>query len=237
MIRRTTHRASLSLGAAALVVAAAACANTAESDFSSSEEPTAITLTAREGDVVVRANSASGTEVRWDESNATPTATLEDGILIVSDDCETGCSVDYTLLVGDAADVTIRLGSGNVSVSDVDGLITVDVDEGNVSLNTIAGGFDIDVARDGDILGARLEGASGSFVTAAGSIDVTFDTAVTDLVVRSGDGDVTAQLPGGPYAVDASASGSIDILVDEDAAAAATVIISTDRGTATVYKK
>ena len=221
---------------AMLTLAAAACSSTVESDFESSDEPTAVVVTVGEGNVTIRANIASGTEVRWDASDATPTATLENGVLTVSDDCESGCRVDYTILVGDAADVTVELREGIVTVSDVDGAILVNVEEGDVNLNTLVGEFAVTIDGEGDILGARLEGAVGTFTTSKGAIDVTFDTAVTSLVIRSQDGDVTAQLAGGPYAVDASGD-AIDILVDEDATATATVEISTGKGDATVYKK
>ena len=229
-------RRTVLVALAVLTVAAAACSNIADADFESSEEPTAVVVTAGEGDVTIRANTASGTEVRWDESDATPTASIEDGVLTVSDDCESACRVDYTILVGDAADVSVQLRQGNVSVSDVDGTIAITVTEGNVSLNTLVGTYTVVIEGEGDILGARLEGTTGSFTTETGSIDVTFDTAVTDLVVRSEDGDVTAQLAGGPYAVDA-AGDSVDVLVDEDATAASTVAISTGKGDVTVYKK
>lgn len=230
-------RPTLWLSVAAVALVAAACASTGDADFESDDEPTAVVLDAGKGAITIRANSSSGTEVRWDESGATPTASLEGGVLTVSDDCETDCSVDYTILVGDAADVTVTLREGSVSISDVDGTMTVAVEDGNVGLNTIVGAFTVDITEKGDILGARLEGSTGSFITASGSVDVTFDTAVSDLVVRSGRGDVTAQLPGGPYAVDATASGAVDILVETDAAAAGRVVIDTEDGDATVYKK
>ena len=230
-------RRKLWMGLSIVAIAAAACATTTDPDFESPEEPTAVVIDVREGDITIRANSSSGTDVFFEESDATATATLDGGVLTISDDCTSDCRVNYRLDIGDSANVTIVLGEGNVSITDVDGTMSVQVDRGNVNLNTVVGSFGVDIATVGDILGARLEGSTGSFITADGSIDVTFDTAVTDLVVRSGKGDVTAQLAGGPYAVDATASGSTDILVDEDAAASGSVVISTDDGDATVYKK
>ncbi len=230
-------RRSLPLLLAVLALSAAACASTGDADFESAEEPAEVIVTASRGEVVVRANTASGTEVRWDASGATPSVTLDGGVLTITDDCDTDCSVDYTVLVGDEADVTVLLGKGNVAVSDVDGTVVITVEDGDVSLNTLVGSFDVEISGEGDILGARLEGTVGTFLTGSGFVDVTFDSSVTELVIESGKGDVTAQLPGGPYAVDATASGSVDILVDEDAAAAGTVVITTADGDATVYKK
>ena len=230
-------RRKLWLALSLLAIAAAACATTADPDFESPDEPTAVVIEAREGDITIGANSSSGTDVFFDESNATATATLEGGVLTITDDCSSDCRINYRLEIGDAANISITLGEGNVSISEVDGEISVDLASGTVNLNTILGGFMVDIATKGDILGARLEGSTGSFTTASGSIDVTFDTFVTDLVVRSGKGDVTAQLAGGPYAVDASASGRTEVLVDTDAGASGNVVIATSDGDATVYKK
>lgn len=231
-------RRTIWLSLAALAVAATACATgVGEADFENAAEPTSIIVTTGIGDVTIRANSASGTEVRWEVSNATPTATLDAGVLTLVDDCSADCSVDYTVLVGDTADIKIELDDGNVSVSNVDGQIEVSLTTGNVNLNTISGGFAVAIDEEGDVLGARLEGPGGSFRTASGSVDVTFDTSVTELVIESGKGDVTAQIPGGPYVVDAQATGSTEVLVDTDAAATATISIATDDGDATVYKK
>ena len=222
----------------ALAVAATACSTgPGEADFEDTAEPTSIIVTTGIGDVTIRANSASGTEVRWDATSATPNATLDAGVLTLTDDCSADCRVHYTVLVGDEAEITIELDDGNVSVSNVDGQIDVSLATGNVNLNTISGGFAVAIDDEGDVLGARLEGSGGSFRTASGSVDVTFDTAVTDLTIESGKGDVTAQIPGGPYLVDARATGSTEVLVDTDAAATATITIATDDGDATVYKK
>ena len=67
---------------------------------------------------------------------------------------------------------------------------------------------------------------------------LTFDLPVTTLVVATSDGDVTVQLPDGPYAFDLSApDGSVDNRLDDDPAAPNTIALTTDRGSVTVYRR
>lgn len=236
------HNLILSIIVMALV--AVACGDSSDTqNFTFDEEPTAVVVETVNGDVTVTRSSGSGStvEVTMSYSGRKPTiAVLEidaDGRLAIGDDCSQDCSVDYEIKVGDAADVTIEVGTGDITVNDLDGSFVIKTGSGDVNIVSLMGPITVEVG-EGDILGARLTAATASFTAEKGAIDVTFDNVIDDLLVDSRDGDVTTQLPGGPYQVDAtSATGDVDIKVDIDEASSKIIRISTGDGDVTVYEK
>jgi DUF4097 and DUF4098 domain-containing protein YvlB len=225
-----------------LALAAASCGDSgATEEFTFDDEPAAVVVDAGSGSVTIGANPRGGAEVTatvsYGATRPTVTAELVDGVLSVDDDCRNDCSVDYRILVGETADVTVGVGSGTITISEVEGTIVAETGSGDVSLSSVVGMLDV-TTGSGDVLGTRLVSAGATISTGSGSVDVTFDDPITELTIDSGSGNVTAQLAGGPYAVVATTgSGDVDVQVDEDGASALAVTISTGSGDVTVYRK
>lgn len=234
-------RRKLSMALVMLALIAAACGGSDDATtFDFEEEPSAVAIEIMSGDITVSTNSRSGSQVTATvrgSSDPAVTAEIANGVLSITDTCAADCRVDYNVLVGDAADVSILVGDGSVNVTDLDGSFTITLETGDVTINSLNGALIVGVGS-GDILGARLESPNATLITGSGNIDVTFDRPISNLVVESGDGDVTTQLAGGPYAVDATTGdGSTEILVDTDAGSSLQVRIATDKGDVTVYER
>ncbi len=235
-------RRRLALILVTLAVVAAACGDSTDvREFEFAEEPAEVVVETVEGDVSITVNSRSGTRVEATVSYGSVrpevTVELDGGRLVVGDDCSADCRVDYVIRVGDAADVSVDVGSGDVSVSELAGLLTIVTGTGDVNLNTTDGPIRVEVGA-GDVLGARLNAATAEVRTDEGSIDVTFDNIVDELTINSGSGDVTAQVPNVSYRVDAAAAdGNVDVQVEEDPGAGPGITIGTGAGDVTIYKK
>lgn len=225
-----------------LVVVAAACstATTAEQEFL--ETPIAVTITSGTGDVTVTASdsgasvaaeiSASGEEPAW-------SATLVGTDLVIDDGCgdRTDCVVDFVVTVAGTADVTIDTADGGIAVIDMNSNVAIGGAARTVSLNGITGSISVDLER-GSLLAARLVAPEASFHTGDGDLDVTLTEGFTSLTVTSGSGDVTAQVPDGDYDIDASTgSGAVDIKVGDSDGAGSAIVMRTESGDVTIYKR
>lgn len=229
--------------ATAFVIVIAACGDSSDTvEFDFPDEPSVVVVRVGTGDVTVTANNQSGSSVEatlnYEDAAPTVTADLSEGTLSVTDDCVSGCSVDYRILVGDTAQLTLVSGEGAVVVNSLEGSFDITASgSGDVSVNTLTGLITVAV-ESGDILGARLVSETATFATGDGTVDVTFDQIPTELSIASGSGDVTAQVPDVAYVVDAATGdGDVDVQVDVDAGSEWAINIATDSGDVTLYKK
>ena len=236
-------RCSRLLSATAFAIIITACGDASDTlEFPFDEEPTTVVVEVGRGDVTVTENNERGTSIEatlsYEDTAPAVTADLSDGILRVSDNCVTGCSVDYRILVGDTADVTLVNGEGDIVITGLEGTFDITGSgTGDVGLNSLTGPITVAI-ESGDILGARLVSETAQFATGDGNVDVTFDQVPTNLAVASGSGDVTAQVPDVPYVVDAAtADGDVDVQVDVDAGSERAIVIGTESGDVTLYKK
>ncbi len=180
--------------------------------------------------------AVSGTRVEYTvEGDAEPAIDIENGVLTVTDNCDgDGCSVSYFILVESDTDVAVTSGSGNVLISDNSGTIDVDAGDGNVTLATVTGEFSV-VVGSGDILGTRLDSAMATFEATDGDVDVTFDVEIATLVVATGKGNVTVQLPDGAYEFDTP--DDAELRIDGTPGADNKVSLETGDGSVIVYKR
>ena len=224
----------------AFVVAACSSPTTGEKEIS--ETPSAVIITSGTGSVTVSAGdsgatvlaeiSASGEEPEW-------TADMVGAELIIDDGCgdRTDCEVDFTITVDGTADVTIASVDGVVSVTDMNSSISISGAATDVFLNGITGPIDV-ALTEGDLIGARLVATTASFETGEGDLDVTLTEVPDNLSVVSGSGDVKAQVPGGGYDIDAStADGAVDISVDDVEGASSSILMRTESGDVTIYRR
>ncbi len=206
--------------------------------------PTSVTITSGTGNVSVTAGddgitvnaevSASGEDPEW-------SADLIGDELVIDDACgdRTDCEVNLTIEVPGTADVSINSIDGGVTVVDMNSTVTIAGAASNIVLNGITGPIDVNVT-EGDLLGARLITTVAAFNTGAGDLDVSFTQMFDSLSVTSDKGNVTAQVIGGTYDVDASSgSGGVDVageVVHVDGAPN-TIMMRAEDGDVTIYRK
>lgn len=208
--------------------------NTLEFD----EIPTAVEITTVSGDITITGNAAVDTVsvATTVDGNATPTISLDDGVLTAGDDCAEDCSVDYAVRIAEGADVVVATTLGNVTLSDLDGNVVVDVTDGGVTLNAVVGDLQVAV-DDGDVLGTRLESAMATVEVGTGDIDITFDEAIASLTAVTDRGDITVQLPDGEYAFDTDPEDRTELRIDPTDGASNSVSLTTADGEIIVYRR
>ncbi len=225
---------------ACLAVALAACGAPAGEVTELAEAPMRIVASGSGGITIDGSAGGSGVRVehRIAGGDTDVEVSVEGGVLVLDDGCESPdeCTVDYAVELDGPVAVEVVAGSGNVSVSGVDGDVTIEVGDGDVYLTNVVG--DVEVATgSGKVLATRMTSERGAFATGEGDIDVTFDEQITELAATTEEGNVRAQLADGPYAIDASAPGRIDIRVETSDDAEASVTLSTATGDITVYRR
>lgn len=122
-----------------------------------------------------------------------------DGRLSVTATCGTrprlpGCAVAYRIEVPPEVAVTVRTGSGTVSVRDVTGPLTLHSRNGDVRVENVAGDLRLD-ARSGRIDGADLHSPQVQARTGAGDVALRFGTPPTTVLARTGSGGITVAVP------------------------------------------
>jgi DUF4097 and DUF4098 domain-containing protein YvlB len=156
---------------------------------------TTLDLTGTSGDVRVDSGAAAGVievarHVTWGMGRAQPTTNeqVRGQTLAIDSSCAGGfmssCSIDYVVTVPEGAQVTIRLGSGDVALDGALGPVNV-------------------VTGSGSVDATRLSAVNTVVRTGSGDLDLSFATAPSQVDLRAGSGDVTMWVPKGDnYAVD-----------------------------------
>ena len=188
------------------------------------EQPVgALTIKGGAGDVEVQGGGEAGTvqvsrHVSWGPGSSEPTPREEwtGSTLALDAECHglvAWCSVDYVVVVPDAADVTVDTGSGD---------ITLTGSLGSVALK----------AGSGDIETANLTAEQVTVETGSGDVDVELATAASPVSVRTGSGEVSVRLPQGTvYAVDTETrSGDTEVSVPTNPGSTSTLRIRTGSG-------
>ena len=198
---------------AVLALAAASCSTSATAEQEFSETPTAVTITSGTGGVSVTAADSGATvaaEISASGEEPAWSATLVGTELVIDDGCgdRTDCEVDFVITVAGTADVTIDSADGGIAVVDMNSTVTIGGSARTVSLNGITGPISVDL-ESGDLL-----------------------------AVTSGSGDVTAQVPDGDYDIDASTgSGEVDVKVGDVDGVGSSIVMRTESGDVTIYKR
>lgn len=228
------------VGLALLAAACSAAEIGADGDIS--DPFTRVVVASESGDIqILRATGAVSWEARAAYSGSEPDIepTVVDGELIVDAGCagRDDCTVEYFLSVPEDTEVVVRTRSGDVTVTEISAAVTVETESGIVFLNTVKGEIEV-TTGSGDIIGTKLEAFSAHFTSNTGRIDIAFEAIITDLTAETGTGDVTAQLAGGPYNLDAeTGSGKTDIKVADDDTAPYSAYLRTLSGDLTVYEQ
>ncbi|MPZ00835.1 MAG: DUF4097 family beta strand repeat protein [Actinophytocola sp.] len=204
--------------------------STASADDTISEPVRHVEIDNDSGSVTVRAEDVDITTVRqeyryrWGEPDAA--FDVRDGTLRL-DGCGWQCDVSYEVVVPldttvegkvnsgsvdlDAvAEADLKVSSGDIALSDVDGPVRLDVDSGSVTGTGLVGSLDVDVD--------------------SGEIDLTF-TEPPDVTADVDSGNVELTVPDVPYRVTSDVdSGNDDIDVPTDPDAEHTMEFDVDSG-------
>jgi len=163
---------------------------------------------------------------------------LEDGILIVEHSCgdASSCTVDYQVTVPQGTGVEVTTDGGSVSVSDLKAGTGVTTESGDIFVRRIEGDI-VAGTTSGLITGTQNHSRVASFTSQESGISVSFDEVIDTLRAETGEGDVTVQLTGGPYALETeSKDGSVDVKIDVKEDADQQVVIRTGKGDIKVFQ-
>lgn len=249
------------VGTVALValVALAGCDPLAEQrltfDRTEDVKITEIELAPGSGEVVVRAGAVTNVRIervvryRGAEPNDTGYR-IEGTKLFLDTDCGRHCDVSYDVLApagvrlrgengsGDVrltalSEVDIRVGSGDVTVTDVTGPVRAETGSGGIELTRLPGTVSAR-AGSGTIQGRQLGAGKVQAQTGSGDISLTFATAASAQASASS-GTIELTVPAGAYQVRTHVeSGSTDVTVPNDPAAKDVLDLQTGSGDITV---
>ncbi|KRB47139.1 DUF4097 family beta strand repeat-containing protein [Terrabacter sp. Root181] len=183
-----------------------------------------LTFAGGSSDVEVRGGAPTGTvhverHLSWGPgaSQPAPKETWAGGNLTIDAGCDgaflSSCSIDYVVTVPDATTVTVRNGSGDISVSGALGGVSLD-------------------AGSGDVEGSDLAASTLTAKTGSGDIDLALATAASPVSVIAGSGDVAVRLPQHTvYAVNTeTGSGDTEVSVPTNPDSTSTLRIRTGSG-------
>lgn len=204
-------------------------------DAEVSERITAVELDNDSGNVIVRADDVTRTQIkqRFDYRFSQPDNAFEvdDGTLKLKD-CGWWCSVDYEVIVPLDTEVSGEMDSGNLTLI---GLASANVkaDSGDIKLEDIAGPVTLDI-DSGNVEGTGL-GGDLTVNADSGTLDLTFVEPV-NVKADVDSGDVELTLPDVEYQVDVDIdSGTDDIQVDQGTGADHVLEFVIDSGDLTVH--
>lgn len=234
-------RLAFVIAVGALAIIATACSPAAPTFEEEFNGVTGIVLNNGDGDVSVLGASRDTVLVSAEASFSDAEqfdVRVEDGLLIVEHDCgtEASCTVDYELTIPEATGIEITTQGGNVVVSDTAAGVGATTETGDIFVRRVEGDI-VASTTSGLITGTQNVSRVASFTSQDNAISVSFDEVIDTLRAETGEGDVTVQLAGGPYALDAeTGSGSVDVKIDVDDNAAQQAAIRTGKGDIKVFQ-
>ncbi|HEY3881436.1 MAG TPA: hypothetical protein VGM12_22820 [Trebonia sp.] len=129
-----------------------------------------------------------------------------------------------------AGATTIDSGGGPVSATTIRGPLAVTAEGGDVQANDVTGALTADTGG-GQLTASGLTSASASVDTGGSDGSLGFTAAPASVRLRTGGGNATVAVPGGPYAVTADSSGSPQsVSVATSPGAASSISVSTEGG-------
>ncbi|WP_422736438.1 DUF4097 family beta strand repeat-containing protein [Micromonospora sp. WMMD729] len=259
--RRRRAAAPVALGLSTALILLAGCDNLSfrRLDYDDTEpvKITTIRVDGGSGDVIIRGGGPAGEArikrvVRYQGGEPKARYEIRDSELVLDTDCGDRCSVSYEVTVPDGVSVQgdsgsgdveltkvgavkLRLGSGDVRVTEAAGALDVETGSGNIDLSE-AGSTVRLRAGSGDISARRVTGATDA---EAGSGNVTIEMeAPNSARAHASSGDVTLLVPAGSYRVRSSTgSGDARITVADDPAASLLLDGSASSGNVTISQR
>ncbi|MFC0540223.1 DUF4097 family beta strand repeat-containing protein [Kutzneria chonburiensis] len=195
---------------------------------------TSIKLDGRSGGVTVhgQAGLAKITVQRkityHDTTPKQDTYRVDGGVLVLSGDCGTNCSVDYDVTAPAGLPVSGKTDNGGVELRNV-GAVDVTTSSGEIDLADVAGTVKAETSN-GEITGRGLRGGNVQAKTSNGRIDLAL-LEPGDVTARTDNGDIKLAVPAGGYRVTTqNHNGHRKIGVTEDPNGKNTLDLGSDNG-------
>ncbi|WP_433114810.1 DUF4097 family beta strand repeat-containing protein [Micromonospora sp. CA-246542] len=260
-VRRRRAAAPVALALSTALILLAGCDNLSfrRLDYDDTEpvKITTIRVDGGSGDVIIRGTGPAGEArikrvVRYQGGEPKARYEIKDSELVLNTDCGDRCSVSYEVTVpagvsvqGDSGSgdveltkvgaVKLRLGSGDVRITEVTGSLDVETGSGNIDLSEADSTVRLR-AGSGDVSARRVAGATDA---EAGSGNVTIELETpTSARAHASSGDVSVLVPAGSYRVRSSTgSGDARITVADDPAASLVLDGSAGSGDVTISQR
>jgi hypothetical protein len=174
-----------------------------------------VSLNVGDGNVQIRGGDTSLVDVSYTEhfgfKHPTVSGAATASGVSISGHCPGGlfgqnCTINYVITVPKAAALQLRVSDGSLTLQGISGTVVAHV-------------------GDGAVHGTQLSSKSVDATVGDGSVHLEWVTGPTRVTSRVGDGSVNISVPrgSGPYAIQHSGSGSTNIAVATDPAAASTM--------------
>lgn len=175
---------------------------------------------------------------RWDKEQPTVTEQWNGTTLTVLASCPgTGrCEVDLTITLPAGTAVTTDTETGDATVSDLTGPVSVSADTGEIRLSNLSGRVTAET-EVGSIKGTALAAGQVTATTDTGDVNLGFAADPQSVSATVGTGDVTVTVPRSSTAYHVQAdtdTGERRVRVAQDDAASRTIVAHTDTGDVTV---
>lgn len=245
-------RPAAALTVAAMALATSGCGldvlrTTSTDEATLDESVNSIEFDLGSGDVTVSTGEETTVSRTIRHAGDLPEAThsVADGVLTLDRCRDTGCDIDYTVVVGPDARMQGRTGSGDITVTGLASVVT-EAGSGDTHLIDVAGTAEA-TAGSGDVTLDRIGGealarvGSGDIVatgvggnldaeTSSGSLDLSLATSA-NVSAQTGSGDISVTVPEGSYRVTTdTGSGDVTNDLSSDASAEFAIDARTDSG-------
>lgn len=227
---------------AALLVGSAACAPMGERRLTFQHTESApITeiaiVSAGSGDLTVRTRPGETVEiertVRYQHDEPGATHRVVGTVLELEIDCGWRCNVSYDIdappgvsvrgengsgrmTLTDVSSVSVKVGSGDITIEGADGDVTAQTGSGGVSVRRAAGPVTL-TTGSGSIEGHQLGGGGVSATTGSGGVTLSLDSP-GPVRAQTSSGSVQVTVPAGSYQVQTrTGSGNADVQLPHDA--------------------
>lgn len=224
---------------------------TSTETHSVNETVSALRMESGASDVTIQVGDRTTVEVKrsywWGSGDSKAAYELDGDTLVLKSGCGVRCDVrSFVVTVpagtkvsgsngsGDLSmrgrlDIDARSGSGDVSVEDSDGPVTLQNGSGDISVDGANGTVNVKTGSGGiklrDVSGGPVQAKTGS-----GDMELSVETPMS-VDAQTGSGDLELRVPAGAYKVDADAgSGDRNVNVRDDPAATHTIKLRTGSG-------
>jgi hypothetical protein len=159
----------------------------------------------------------------WSYSKPTIDEQWDGQTLRVTGDCRgwfwlgPGCGVDYTVAVPEGVSVLARTSTGDISVSNIRGVLRLSTSTGDIRVSGAAAALELRTST-GDITATTTGAAPVDASTSTGDIDLRLGASSPDVMARTSTGDIQITVPGDvAYRVQADTStGDVRVSVSQD---------------------
>ncbi len=142
------------------------------------------------------------------------------------------CDINYVLTVPAAIRLTIHSGGGNLRITGVSGIESLDTGYGGIDLDSVTGAITAQTG-DGAISGAALRSSSLQATTGNGSVHLVWANTPKQVATDTGDGSINIVVPAGsgPYRVSTTTgNGGHHVDVPDDSNASSSISAHTGNG-------